>query len=248
MIFRAVIVDDEPLALARLDRMLQEHHDAVEIVGRAGDGNEAVRVINDLRPDVVFLDVQMPGLNGFEVLDRIEYIPLVVFSTAYDEYALKAFDVYSVDYLLKPVDPRRLRLAVDKLQRLSESGAGALRGRVRLAGEVLKSPEKRRIRVRTGDRIKLIPLSQVVFFLASEKYVELHTREETHLINVSLTTLETELPPDDFTRVHRSAIVNINFIDEITKSFAGAYEVRMKDASQTVLPVSRRYKPRLGLS
>ncbi len=248
MRFRAVIVDDEPLALARLGRMLEEHREAVEVVGTAGDGGEAVRVINELRPDVVFLDVQMPELNGFDVLDRLEYIPLVIFSTAYDEYALRAFEVHSVDYLLKPVDPKRLKLAVGKLRRLSEGGAGELREQVRLAGEVIRSPEKRRIQVRTGDRIKLIPASEVVFFLASEKYVEVHTREETHLINLSLTALEGELPQDDFVRVHRSTIVNINFIDEITKSFAGTYEVRMKDRARTVLPVSRRYKSRLGLS
>jgi two-component system LytT family response regulator len=230
--FRAVLVDDEQLALSRLERMLEEHNETIEVVGRAGSGADAVLVINDLRPDVVFLDIHMPELSGFGVLDRIEYIPLVIFSTAYDEYALKAFDVYSVDYLLKPVDPKRLKLAVDKLRRLSESGPGDLRDRMKLAEEVLKSPEKYRIQVRSGDRIKLVPASDIMFFLASEKYVEVHTREESHLITTSLTKLE----------------VNINFIDEISKSIVGTYEVRMKDAAGTCLPVSRRYKSRLNLA
>jgi two-component system LytT family response regulator len=248
MKFSAVLVDDEHLALSRIERMLEEHRDAIEVVGTASDGAEAVRVINELRPDVVFLDVHMPELSGFDVLDLLEYNPLVVFSTAYDEYALKAFEVYSVDYLLKPVDPRRLKLAVDKLRRLSDGGGEERREGVRLAGEVLKSPDKYRIQVRSGDKIKLIPASDVVFFQASDKYVEVHTIDECHLISVSLTKLESELPPEDFARVHRSVIVNLNFIDEIDMGVVGAYEVRMKNAEGTCLPVSRRYKSRLNLS
>jgi len=247
MKFRAVLVDDEHLAISRLGRMLAEHRETIEIVGTAENGAEAVSVINELRPDVIFLDVHMPELSGFDVLDLIEYNPLVIFSTAYDEYALRAFEVYSVDYLLKPVDPKRLKLAVDKLRRLSESGMSDVQDRMRLAGEVLKSPGKYRIQVRSGDRIRLISAVDVVFFRASDKYVEVHTREKSFLITDSLTKLESELPSEDFVRVHRSAIVNVNFIDEIEKSFEGAYEVRMKDASRTCLPVSRRYKSRLNL-
>jgi two-component system LytT family response regulator len=189
----------------------------------------------------------MPELTGFDVLERLDYIPLVIFSTAYDQYALRAFEVYSVDYLLKPVDPARLKLAVDKLQRLSAGEAGDLRERVQQALETFKDPRKIRIQVRIGDRIRLISATDVVFFVASDKYVEVHTRNETHLITKSLSKLESELPADDFVRVHRSVIVNINFVDEISKSFGGAYEVRMKDAEKTRLPVSRRYKSRLDL-
>ena len=247
MKFKTVLVDDEPLALTRLERMLEQYRDSVEIVGKAESGAAAVEIINRVRPDVVFLDVQMPELTGFDVLERLDYIPLVIFSTAYDQYALKAFEVYSVDYLLKPVDPARLKLAVDKLQRLSAGGVGDLRERVQQALETLKDPRKIRIQVRIGDRIRLISATDVVFFVASDKYVEVHTRNETHLITKSLSKLESELPADDFVRVHRSVIVNINFVDEISKSFGGAYEVRMKDAEKTRLPVSRRYKSRLDL-
>jgi two-component system LytT family response regulator len=174
-------------------------------------------------------------------------MPLVIFSTAFDQYALRAFEVYSVDYLLKPVDPERLKLAIDKLYRLADSGMGMLRDRVQQALEMLQSPQSSRIQVKIGDRIKFIPISEVVFFLASDKYVEVHTKDRTHLITKSLTNLEAELPDNDFVRVHRSAIVNINLIDEITKGIGGGYEVRMKDKEKTQLPVSRRYRSRLDL-
>ena len=247
MKFKTVLVDDEPLALERLERMLEQYDTAIDVVGTAQSGEEAVAVINRMRPDLVFLDIQMPEFSGFEVLERLEYMPLVVFSTAYDQYALKAFEVYSIDYLLKPVDPRRLKATVDKLQRFSDRGAEDFKERVERTRASLGAPPRDRVKVRIGDKIKLIPLTNVVFFLASDKYVEVHTQRETHLITKSLSKLESELPAEDFFRVHRSAIVNINFIDEITKSFGGAYDVRMKDDNKTHLPVSRRYKSRLGL-
>ena len=215
MKFKTVLVDDEPLALTRLERMLEQYRDSVEIVGKAESGAAAVEIINRVRPDVVFLDVQMPELTGFDVLERLDYIPLVIFSTAYDQYALRAFEVYSVDYLLKPVDPARLKLAVDKLQRLSAGEAGDLRERVQQALEAFKDPRKIRIQVRIGDRIRLISATDVVFFVASDKYVEVHTRNEMHLITKSLSKLESELPADDFVRVHRSVIVNINFFPSV---------------------------------
>jgi two-component system LytT family response regulator len=247
MKFRTVLVDDELLALERLERMLEQYQETIDVVGKAESGEDAVAIINRLKPDVVFLDIQMPELSGFDVLERLDYVPLVVFSTAYDQYALKAFEVYSVDYLVKPVDPRRLKTTVDKLLRLSDRGSEELKERVEQARASLDAPPTNRIQVRIGDKIKLITVSDVVFFLASDKYVEVHTRGETHLITRSLAKLESELPTDQFARVHRSAIVNINFIDEITKSFGGSYEVRMKDEKKTRLPVSRRHKSRLGL-
>jgi len=242
-----VLVDDEPLALGRLERMLAQHDESIEIVGKADSGTTAVHIINQLKPDVVFLDIQMPELTGFDVLKRLDYMPLVVFSTAYDQYALKAFEVYSIDYLVKPVDPRRLKITVDKILRLSEGGGAGLRDRIGQAIESLTGAAKNRIQVRVGDKIKLVAVADVVFFLASDKYVEVHTSGETHLITKSLSKLESELPANDFARVHRSAIVNINYIDEITKGFGGSYEVRMKDQKKTRLPISRRHKGRLGL-
>jgi two-component system LytT family response regulator len=245
--YRTVLVDDEPLALKRLRRLLEPHGDTIQIVGAAGNGADAVAVINDLRPDLVFLDIQMPELTGFDVLERLDYLPLVIFSTAYDQYALKAFEVNSIDYLLKPVDPERLEKAVSKLHRISEGGARDLHERIAAALSSLPAGQPVRFQVRVGDRIRLVPADEVVFFRAADKYVELHTRDHEYLLTRSLAKLETELPPADFVRVHRSIVVNVNFIDEIAKGFKGGWLVRMKDKNGTELPVSRRYKSRLDL-
>jgi DNA-binding LytR/AlgR family response regulator len=129
MTYKTVLIDDEPLALKRLERLLRPYDNTIEVVGRAENGADAVALINKLKPDLVFLDIQMPELTGFDVLERLEYTPLVIFSTAYDQYALQAFDVNSIDYLLKPVDPERLKKAVNKLLRLSDAAAGDQVGR-----------------------------------------------------------------------------------------------------------------------
>ena len=244
---RAILVDDEPLALSRLARLLEEHAEAIEIVATAGNGAAAVAAINELRPDVVFLDVQMPELTGFDVLERLESIPLVVFSTAYDQYALQAFEVHSVDYLLKPVDPERLALAVEKVTRLAGSPDGDIEKRLRQALEALEGRYKNRLQVKVGDSIKLIPVAEVVLLRASDKYVEVHTEDGSYLVSDSLSKLESELPPDDFVRVHRSAIVNVDRIDEISRTFSGSYAIRMKGRDKILVPVSRRYKNRLNL-
>ena len=204
MTFRTVLIDDEPLALKRLARLIEPHRDTIEIVGTAGNGAEAVIVINELEPDLVFLDIQMPELNGFDVLDRLDYTPLVIFTTAYDEYALRAFDVNSIDYLLKPVDPDRLAKAIDKLLRLSETGAGDLRRRIEQLITDAPGLRTHRIQVRLGDRIRLVPAEEVVYFRASDKYIEMHTHDKEHLITQSLAQLESVLPRNDFVRVHRS--------------------------------------------
>ena len=247
MKYRAVLVDDEPLALSRIRRLLGPHADAVEVVAESDNGPDAIALIQRTRPDLLFLDVQMPEITGFDVLERLDYTPLVIFCTAHDQYALRAFDVHSVDYLLKPIDPRRLAVAIDKLRRLSDKHADDLRRQIAEALQSLRSSHTRRLQVKIGDRIKLIPVSEIAFFLAGEKYVEVFTRTRSCLITKSLARLEQELPPDEFVRVHRSAIVNLAFVDELSRGFGGAYEVRMKDAARTTLPVSRRYKSRLDL-
>lgn len=247
MMFKTVLVDDEPLALKRLARMLEPYNEVIEIVGKASNGPDAVTLINRLRPDLVFLDIQMPELNGFDVLERLDYTPVIIFSTAYDQYALKAFDVNSIDYVLKPVDPDRLRKAIEKLQRLSESSTNDLRDRIELLLKSLPGSGIQRLQVRLGDKIRLIPVSDVAFFRASDKYVEVSAGGKIYLLTKSLSQLEEELPPGDFQRVHRSVIINVNFVEEFAKDFHGAYVVRMRDPDKTSLPVSRRYKSRLDL-
>jgi two-component system LytT family response regulator len=247
MTYKTVLVDDEPLALKRLARMLVPYGDTIDIVGKAESGADAVTLINDVRPDLIFLDIQMPELTGFDVLERLDYTPLVIFSTAYDQYALRAFEVNSIDYLLKPVDPERLKQAVNKLLRLSDGAAGDLRERIERMLRAAPGPATNRIQVRLGDKIKLIPVSETAYFRSCDKYVEVHAHGKMHLITKSLAQLESELPADEFVRVHRSVIVNVSFIEEFAKDFGGGYIVRMKDSARTVLPVSRRYRSRLNL-
>jgi len=246
MTYKTLLVDDEPLALKRLERMLVPYSDTIEIAGKARSGPEAVALIDTLRPDLVFLDIQMPELTGFDVLERVTYMPLVIFSTAYDEYALKAFEVNSIDYLLKPVDPQRLKQSIDKLLRLTDTGAADLRARIEKLLDAAPRGGMRRIQVRLGDKIKLIPVSETVFFRASDKYVEVHAQGKTYLITKSLSQLEAELP-EEFVRIHRSVILNVAFVDEFAKDFGGGYIARMKDPERTSLPVSRRYRSRLNL-
>ena len=246
MKFKTLLIDDEPLALQRLERLLQPHADCVEILDRASNGHEAVEKINALKPDLIFLDIQMPELNGFEVLERIEHLPLIIFSTAYDEYALKAFETNSIDYLLKPVSPERLKQSLEKLKNLTSRDKQILNDQFHNLLSSFKKKPAKRIQVRVGDHIQFLNLSDIYFFRAKDKYVEVHTFEKPFLIDQSLILLETQLPEEDFVRIHRSAIVNLNHIDEMIKWFNGTYRVRMRDKNKTELPVSRNYKKNIS--
>ncbi|MBU8923484.1 MAG: LytTR family DNA-binding domain-containing protein [Bacteroidales bacterium] len=248
MSFRTILIDDEVLAIKRLRRLLEPFGGVIEIIGEANDGNEALELIESLRPDLVFLDIQMPGMTGFEVLEKLEYLPLVIFSTAYDQYALKAFETNSIDYLLKPVDPERLEKAIDKLGRITSEGENKLRDQLKRMMLRMGRSSTRRIQVKTGDRVKFIDIEDIFFLTAGGKYVELFTADSSYLLTKTLKELEEELPPDDFVRIHRSSIINLAHVDEFARMFSGAYVARMKDKKKTELPVSRQSKGRLGLN
>jgi len=226
---------------------LEPHRQVLEIIDHAKDGEEAVEKIEALKPDLIFLDVQMPALNGFEVLERISERPWVIFCTAYDEFALKAFETNSIDYLLKPVDPARLERALDKLQRFTGHEKEQLQEHLQRLIADLKKPETKRIQVRVGDRIRFLNLKDVFFFQASDKYVEAHTFDESFLLTQTLNELESQLPAADFVRIHRSAIVNLNHLGEIVRWFGSSYRVRMLDKKKTELPVSRNCRAKLGI-
>jgi two-component system LytT family response regulator len=179
MRYKTILIDDEPLALQRLERLLQPYSELIEIIDRANNGLEAVEKIDALKPDLIFLDIQMPELNGFEVLDQVAHLPLIIFSTAYDEYALKAFETNSIDYLLKPVDPERLQKALDKLQRLTGDDKSALQTQLQSLLTSVKVPATKRIQARAGDHIRLINEKDIYFFRAVDKYVEAHTFDES---------------------------------------------------------------------
>jgi len=246
MTYKTLLIDDESLALQRLERLLAPFG-FIQIIAKATSGFEAVEKINELKPNLIFLDIQMPELTGFEVLEKIDESPFIVFSTAYDEYALKAFETNSIDYLLKPIEPGRLKTALEKLQRLTQEDIGQYKEQLQKLLAGFKAPSKKRIKVKIGSHIRLINIDDIYYFRAEDKYVEAHTFDESFLLNQSLNQLQTDLPPDDFVRVHRSAIINLNYLEEIKKLHMGSYLARMKDKQKTQVPVSRNSRVKLGL-
>ncbi len=241
MRLRAVVVDDEDLARRRLLKLLLNYGDTLEIVGEAGNGEEAVTLLSSVRPDVVFLDVQMPGCDGFEVVRRLKEKPFIVFATAYNAYALKAFEENSVDYLLKPVEQKRLDRTIEKLRKFAGGPVSRVNENIEKMLSRLAPPGLRRLKVTLGDRIILIDLPDVVYFESREKYTYLHTADREYVIDETLIDLEGKLDGSTFVRIQRSLIVNVNFIREIVRWFAGRYKVRLKDAKETELIAARSY-------
>jgi two-component system LytT family response regulator len=244
---RVLIVDDEPLARERLRKLL-EAEPGIDIVGEAGDGREATEAIRRERPDLVFLDVQMPELNGFDVLREIAGAPApaVVFVTAYDQFALKAFEVHAVDYLLKPFDRERfqtaLRRALDHVQR---GRAGELNERLAALLDEVKPAGKfpARIAVKSSGRVVFVKVSDIDWVDAADNYVELHVGTEAHLHRETMNALEQTLPPEKFMRISRSTIVNVDRIKELQPLFHGEYAVILRD--NTRLTLSRSYREKL---
>jgi two-component system, LytTR family, response regulator len=244
---RALIVDDEPLARQRLRRLLQDEPD-VEIVGEAGDGGDAVATIRALKPDLVFLDVHMPVLDGFGVLEAIgvEAMPAVIFVTAYDRYALRAFEYHALDYLLKPFDRERFRKALERARAHlgrspSRDEAQQLLGAVeefRSEGKILE-----RLVIKSAGRVFFLRVEEIDWIEAAGNYVRLHVGKETHLLRDTMSSLETRLDPRKFLRIHRSTMVNIERIQELQPLFHGDYVVILRDGTQ--LNMSRGYRQRL---
>ncbi len=242
MTYRAVLVDDEELAIKRLQRLLKEEP-AVEIVGTAENGRKAVELVEESKPDLLFLDIQMPGLNGFDVIRRLSHKPVVIFTTAYDEYALKAFETSAVDYLLKPVEKDRLHKAIEKLAMLRAAGGGGELGRrLDLLLHTLESRPSEsyltHIPAKIGERILVFPVADISFFYASDKYTFLVTGEKEYIIDRPLAELQERLDPRRFVRIHRSAIVNVDQVKEIVSLIGGRYLCRLKQSARE-LPVSR---------
>jgi two-component system LytT family response regulator len=244
MKLRAYLVDDEPLALARLARLLGDTG-RVEVIGSASDPEDAVEALASSPPDVCFLDIQMPRLSGFEVLARLTVQPTVVFTTAHDQYALKAFAVNSVDYLLKPVDPQHLERALDKIERLRNPTALSQQDWQALVRHLASSlreaqtgyPE--RIASRLGDRLWFIDLAKVTHFHAEDKLTYAVEGGKAYCVDYTIVQLEKKLDPQRFLRIHRSTLVNTSWIKEVASLPGGGLNVRLKDGRGTDLTVSR---------
>ncbi len=259
---RAFVVDDEQLAVQRLTRMLAATG-RVEISGSATDPEQALAFLRARPVDVLFLDIQMPGMTGFELLERLDRDPVVVFTTAYDRYALNAFEVNSVDYLLKPIERERLDRALDKLDRLFRAGTDLVSDGKRgptpdvrmlarqLAAELAPSRRLERIASRVGERTTILDTARISHFFSKDKLTLAVANGREHAIYYTLAQLEEQLDPRRFTRIHRATIVNIGLIQELFPAIDGGVVVRLKDEKKTELNVARDrvrdLKARLGI-
>lgn len=231
---KVIIVDDEAAGRKLITEYLKDYSDLI-LLGEANNGVDAVKMINEFKPDLVFLDIQMPGMTGFDVLTHLDELPQIIFSTAYDQYALKAFEVHAVDYLLKPYTKERFKVAVEKLQQnISENKARPLAESLLM--ETSKSPE--RILVQTQNKLVTIALENVIRIEAFGDYSKLVTKDKTYVSNYGITTLEEKLNSAVFIRVHRSSIINLNAVKELHK-YSKSYDVTMKNGD--VVRVSRGY-------
>jgi two-component system, LytTR family, response regulator len=236
MKIRALIVDDEPLARQRVRLLLGDEPD-VEIVGECDSGVEAVSQIQKAKPDLLFLDVQMPEMDGFEVLRTIpgELLPVVIFTTAYDQHALRAFDAHAMDYLLKPFKPERFKQAVQRArEHLADKHAGnAARGLLELLAErPAASPCLSRLAVKTTDRVIFVSVEDIETIEAAGKYAVVHVGKDNHILRETMSNLEAKLPPDRFLRISRSVIVNIDRIQEFQPMFKGESVIVLKNGKR----------------
>ena len=232
----AVLVEDEPVALTELKSLVAEI-DWLETVGEAIDGATAVNLIDAYRPDVVFLDVQLPEMSGLEVLERIQHNPSVVFTTAYDRYAVAAFEIEALDYLVKPFGRKRFREAVDRLRRsLERADREPVAARVRRA---MEDGPLTRILVRDAGRLVPLAMEQVQRLEAEGEYVAVHTAERRYLVRLPLAEFERRLDPERFIRVHRSHIVNLDHVKAMERYDGSRLEVRMRNGSRILASRSR---------
>lgn len=247
---RLLIVDDEAIARRGLRMSLQKLA-SVEIAGEARDGAEAVKAIRELSPDLVLLDVQMAEMDGFQVIETVgtEKMPPVIFVTAYDQFALKAFEVHALDYVLKPVDPERLRDAVERARRHRERDrmadlSGPLDQLLRYVRERPGAPAfTKRIVVKERGKIFFVDVAEIAWIESVGNYVELHAGRNKHLLRQTMNELEQKLDPQQFVRIRRSAMVNVRHVKEFRPFFKGSHQVILKDGAE--LTSSRRYRHKL---
>ena len=232
-----LIIDDEKLARELLHEYL-EGFPQIEIIGECAKGNEAVEKINKQKPDLIFLDVQMPGMNGFDVLEEIDHEPYIIFTTAYDQYAIKAFEKNAVDYLLKPLDEERFRLAVNRALKRKTAELGNLEELLRSIKSDNRNFESH-IFVQKSEKLFNLPVEEIVYLEASGDYTVITTKNDQFVSSSGIGKLEEIMDPETFIRVHRSTIINLNYLKEIERHFNGGMVVKMQSGKS--FPVSRTY-------
>jgi len=246
MKIRTLIVDDELLARERLRQLLQDEPE-IELVGECADGTEAVEAIQKHSPDLIFLDIQMPELDGFGVIQAMTNAtpPVVVFVTAHDKFALRAFEVHAADYLLKPFDRERFKKALNRaLDRVKHREGTAQQAQAAVLAE-LKPPSRplERLAVKTSGRVIFVKLEDIDYIESAHNYVELHVDKQSHLLRETLNSIEARLPGEKFVRISRSIIVNIEKVKELQPLFYGEYAVTLHNGAR--LTLSRRYRDKL---
>jgi DNA-binding LytR/AlgR family response regulator len=235
----AIIAEDEPLLRAEIRRSLLDLWPTLQISAEVGDGIQALEAVRRCAPNVLFLDIQMPGLNGIEVARQASGLAHVVFITAYDAYALEAFEQGALDYILKPVDTARLKLTIDRVKARLRDPPADLSGLVDLLRTASPSEPQymKWLTVPQGEQLRVVAVAEILFLRADNKYTTLATRSGTYLLNSSLRELQGKLDPGMFWQIHRGTVVNVSAIDTIYRSFRGSLEVKLKDRSE-LLPVS----------
>ncbi len=261
-VFRAYLVEDEPLATERLKRLLAAFP-MIEIAGSTADPVRAVEFLNSpdaTEIDVLFLDIEMPGMNGFELLSRLKRQPFVIFTTAYDQHALRAFEANTIDYLLKPIETEQLQRALNKLGKLRPLTKPEWQQNPELPAMLLELAASlqrgqtgypHRIASRIGERISFLPLDDVTHFIALDKLTYAVVNGRSHCVDQTIVELEHRLDPAKFLRIHRSALVNVDWVHEVNSWFAGKVVLTLKDGGHTQLTVARdrvrSVKDRLGI-
>jgi len=245
---RTLIVDDEPLARERIRHLLHKEPD-IEVICECADGRDAVAAIGKYKPDLVFLDVQMPELDGFSVLDQLDRraLPAIVFVTAYDQFALRAFEVHALDYLLKPFDSGRFKKALERArERIQRQPSAELSRQVsEFLADLRPGPKQQnRLAIKSGGKVLFLKLDDIDWVEAADNYVNLHVGNESHLHRETMAALEARLPADKFMRISRSTMVNIERVKELQPMFHGEYTVILRNGTR--LTLSRGYREKLN--
>lgn len=248
LVYKAIIIDDEPAARRLMKNLLQERSAFISVVAEAGNGREAIELIETLKPDLIFLDIQLPDLTGFEVIEQLQHRPNIIFTTAYEQYAIKAFETFSIDYLLKPIKEERLQLSIDKLNQFGRLNQSVdMNGLQQIIEQIRKPQKATALTIRTGDRIMLVRYENIIYLEAQDKYVFIFTTDgQKHLTDQSLTALSEKLPPEFF-RIQKSYIINKERIKEMHRHFNGRYLFVMEDKNATRITSGRTYQEEIRL-